>query len=156
MIHHISISANDPLRAAHVLAEIIGGQVVPAPPEFPEDSRFVLSMDDHGTMIEVVPYGTELRPGDDGGEFIPSSSESPYVACHAFVSVVGSSERILQIGEREGWLTRLCNRGPFELIECWIENRQLIEFATPEMTQQYVNFSTNPETLRDFTAQFQN
>ncbi|MFN7928420.1 MAG: hypothetical protein U0Y68_10820 [Blastocatellia bacterium] len=55
---------------------------------------------------------------------------------------------MLQIGEREGWLTRICDRGPFDLIECWIENRQLLEFATPEMTAKYVGLLTNPQAMQ--------
>lgn len=44
----------------------------------------------------------------------------------------------------------VCNRGPFELIECWIENRQLIEFTTPEMTSQYLwLFSSSERNLND-------
>ncbi len=59
-----------------------------------------------------------------------------------------STDELLAIGARAGWLTRLCERGPFALIECWIENRQLIEFATPEMAAQYLNLFTNPTALR--------
>jgi hypothetical protein len=149
MIHHISLSAKNPQHVASVLAEIAGGQVVPAPPNFPEGSRFVFTGDEHGTLIETLPYKTEMRPDEvEAGFHTDKEHNSPYVAMHAYISVPASREQILQIGKRENWLTRVCDRGPFELIECWIENRQLIEFATPEMKTQYVNLLTNPNALK--------
>jgi len=42
------------------------------------------------------------------------------------------------------------------VIECWIENRQMIEFATPEMTRQYVNLFTDIEALRALLEQMRN
>jgi hypothetical protein len=155
MIHHISIAVRNPLRVAGVLAEILEGQVLSAPPNFPKDSRVVFPGDEHGTLIEALPYGTELRP-DDGPEACMRAGVEPnssFVAIHAYISVNISAEQLLHIGAREGWLTRRCNRGPFELIEFWIENRLMIEFATPEMSAQYVGFLTNPEALRAAMAE---
>jgi hypothetical protein len=118
MIHHISLSAKNPLHVA-------------------------------GTLFETLPYETEMRPDEtEAGFHTDKASNSPYVAMHAYISVPASREQILQIGKRENWLTRVCDRGPFELIECWIENRQLIEFATPEMKEQYVNLLTNPNAMK--------
>jgi hypothetical protein len=53
MIHHISIAVRNPLRVADVLAEILEGQVLPAPPNFPKGSRIVFPGDEHGTLIEA-------------------------------------------------------------------------------------------------------
>jgi len=154
MIHHISIAVKDPLRVADVLAEILEGQVLSAPPNFPKDSRVVFPGDEHGTLIEVLPYGTELRPGDtEAGLRAGVEPNSSFVAIHAYISVNISAEQLLRIGAREGWLTRRCNRGPFELIEFWIENRLLIEFAPPEMSAQYVGLMTNPEALQAAMAE---
>lgn len=147
MIHHISLDAKNPKHVATVLAEIIGGQVVPAPPNFRPDSWFVLTGDQHGTLLEVLPLGTELQPDDDEAGFHQGAS-APYVPAHAYISVQVSAETLLQIGAREGWLARYCDRGPFDLIEVWLENRQLIEFATPEMTAKYVSLLTNPQAMQ--------
>jgi hypothetical protein len=154
MIHHISIAVRNPLRVADVLAEIMVGQVLSAPPNFPKDSRIVFPGDEHGTLIEVLPYGTELRPDDsEAGMRAGAEPNSSFVANHAYISVNISAEQLLRIGDRERWLTRCCNRGPFELIEFWIENSLLIEFATPEMSAQYVGFLTNPEALQAAMAE---
>ena len=154
MIHHISIAVRNPLRVADVLAEILEGQVLSAPPNFPKDSRVVFPGDEHGTLIEVLPYGTELRPDDsEAGMRAGVEPNSSFVATHAYISVNISAEQLLRIGDRERWLTRLCNRGPFELIEFWIENWLLIEFAPPEMSAQYVSLLTNPEALQAAIAE---
>jgi hypothetical protein len=154
MIHHISIAVRNPQCVAGVLAEILEGQNVSAPPNFPEGSRVVFPGDEHGTLIEVLPYGTELHPDDaEAGWRAGVEPNSSFIAIHAYISVKISAEQLQRIGAREGWLTRRCHHGPFELIEFWIENRLLIEFATPEMSAQYVSLLTNPEALRAVIAE---
>ncbi|HEX4950319.1 MAG TPA: hypothetical protein VFZ34_26880 [Blastocatellia bacterium] len=147
MIHHISLDAKNPKHVATVLAEIIGGQVVPAPPNFRPDSWFVLTGDEHGTLVEVLPLGTEICP-DNGEAGFRAGAGAPYVATHAYISVKTSVDTLLQIGEREGWLARVCDRGPFDLVEVWFENRQMIEFAPPEMSAKYLALLTNPRALQ--------
>ena len=105
-------------------------------------------------MIEVLPYGTELRPDNPEADFHTDvEPNSSFVATHAYISVNITGDQLLRIGEREGWLTRPCDRGLFELFECWIENRLMIEFETPELTAQYVGFMTNPEALQAALAE---
>ncbi|MFN7928421.1 MAG: hypothetical protein U0Y68_10825 [Blastocatellia bacterium] len=88
MIHHISLDAKKPKHVATVLAEIMGGQVVPAPPNFRPDSWFLLTGDQYGTMIEVLPLGTELQP-DDGEAGFHAGASAAYLSAHAYVSVTG-------------------------------------------------------------------
>lgn len=149
MIHHISLEANNPKHVATVLAEIIGGQAIIAPPNFPLGSQFVLSGDQHGTMFEVMPRGTDLRPDESEVGFHQAATpRSTYSGAHAYISVNATCEKITAIGAREGWLTRRCNRGPFELMECWVENQLMLELAPPPMLDQYLNFLTNPEMMQ--------
>src|SRR5262245_66452760 len=94
MIHHISIAVRNPLHVAGVLAEILEGQVLSAPPNFPKDSRIVFPGDEHGTLIEVLPYGTELRPDEsEAGMRAGAEPNSSFVANHAYISVNRSEER---------------------------------------------------------------
>jgi hypothetical protein len=153
MIHHISLEANNPKHLANVLAEILGGKAFPAPPNFPPGSQFVLTGDEHGTMIELLPQSTELRPDEieAGFHVTQGHADQPlamYGGTHAYISVNATVEHLQQIGAREGWLTRVCNRGPFELVECWVENRLLLELATPAMREQYVNLMSNPQAVK--------
>ncbi len=149
MIHHISLDAKNPKNVATVLSEIIGGQVVPAPPNFRPDSWFVIAGDDHGTMVEVLPAGTEMRPDDgEAGFYAGETPVAAYGATHAYISVNVSARQLLKIGQREGWVTHICDRGPFDLVEFWIENRQMIEFAPPEMSAKYLHLMTNPQVMQ--------
>ena len=59
MIHHLSIAAQDPKRAADTLAELMGGTAVPFPPN--PGSFFALQLDEHGSGVEVYPAGTRRR-----------------------------------------------------------------------------------------------
>jgi hypothetical protein len=50
-----------------------------------------------------------------------------------------------RIGEREGWRTKYFGRGApgqkpfFHVIEFWVENRIMIEVATPDMVAEYTD-----------------
>lgn len=149
MIHHVSLEANNPKHVANVLAEILGGQAFPAPPNFPAGSQFVLTGDEHGTMVEVVPRGTELWPDEpEAGFHLDGVPPTVFNGTHAYISVEAAPERLMEIGAREGWLTRCCDRGPFELVELWVENRLLIELAPPAMRDQYVRLMSNPQAVK--------
>lgn len=148
MIHHISIAVRDPQHVAEVLAELWQGQVAPFPPN--PGSYVVLSLDRHGTMVEVYPLGTEMQPGADQVAFVSGSSASPYSATHAAVSVPVSREDIERIAAREGWRALACNRdGLFSLVELWIENHLLMELLPPDCAEEYLRFM-QPESLAAF------
>ncbi len=156
MIHHISIAVRNPIHVAGVLGELMDAQVMHAPPNFPKGSRFVLSGDEHGTLLEVLPYATQFRPDEpEAGLHTDVEPNSSFVATHAYISIDIDEEEIMRIGEREGWLTRRCNRGPFELVEFWIENRLMIEFATQEMRSGYVGLFSDLEAVRAAMAELQ-
>ena len=44
---------------------------------------------------------------------------------------------ILAIAEREGWRALRLPRGPFDVIELWIENTVMLELMTPDMAAAY-------------------
>ncbi|MBD2678269.1 MULTISPECIES: hypothetical protein [Nostoc] len=140
MIHHISIAANNPRHVAEVLAKLLGGKVAPFTPH--PGSYVAVAMDEQGTLIEVYPLGTELIPGDGEQQvkFRENKNSSQFDAVHAAVSVPVSQKEIEEIGASEGWRVLHCNRGKFEVIEFWIENRLMIELLSPEIVSQYLNF----------------
>jgi len=149
MIHHVSIPAREPQRVAEVLAELMNGRCVPFSPL--EGAFMAMSGDEHGSMIEVYPEGATLEiPRDDQqvvfGEHAPPSAW-PF---HLLLSVPRSVEEIEQIGARAGWRTKLFGRGIpgekplFRVIEFWIENRLMIEVASPEMTEEYAACMNSP------------
>ena len=146
MIHHISIAAENPQHVAEVLAELWQGQMAPFPPH--PGSYMVLALDEHGTMIEVYPAGTEMHPGIKEANFIQAAHSSGYSATHAAVSIPASQVEIERVAVREGWCARRCNRDDFfEVIEFWIENRVLIELLTPAIAPKYLSFM-QPQNLK--------
>ncbi|MBF2001843.1 MAG: hypothetical protein IGS38_14095 [Synechococcales cyanobacterium M58_A2018_015] len=149
MIYHISISAYNPKHVAEVIAQLWQGQVIPFPNH--PGSYIALAFDLYGTMIEVLPKGTELRPGKTEGyvQFAEATAQqSPYSATHAAISVPLSEAEIRAIGEREGWQVNRCNRaGFFEIIEFWLENQLMLELLPPEFAARYLAF-TEPHALK--------
>ncbi len=138
MIHHLSISAQEPSRVASVLAAIMGGTAFPFPPH--PGSYIALCADAHSTAIEVYPLETVMIPGEGNEEVrFVAAPPSPFVPTHAAVSVPMDEAGIQAMALREGWRAVTCDRGNiFQVVEFWVENRVLIEFLTPEMARSYL------------------
>jgi catechol 2,3-dioxygenase-like lactoylglutathione lyase family enzyme len=144
MIHHLSIAARDPQHTAEVLAEIMGGRAVPFPPN--PGSFFALQLDEHGSGVEVYPAGTELRPGGDvGGGFVKKEPRQ-FAPTHFALSVTTDAAKVKAVAEREGWHCFDCNRGPFHVIEVWLENQFMVEVLPPEYAAEYLAF-TDPAKI---------
>jgi hypothetical protein len=139
MIHHLSIAARDPKKAAGVLAELMGGKAVPFPPN--PGSFFALQLDDHGSGVEVYPAGTELEPnGATGGSFVKHPKDRGYGSTHFALSVPTDGKKVEEIAKRAGWKSFDCNRGPFHVIEVWVENRLMLEVVPADMIQVYESY----------------
>ena len=153
MIHHVSISARDPRHVADVLAELMRGRAYPFPGGV-ADSFMAVSGDDHGTMIEVYPETVTLEPGTGDSQVIPGKTPGTpgYAPFHILLSVPLDQAEVQRIGDREGWRTRLFGRGApgqkpfFHIMEVWVENRLMIECATPDMVEDYLRL-IRPEAL---------
>jgi hypothetical protein len=140
MIHHLSIAARDAQRVAGALAEFMGGVAVPFPPN--PGSFFALQLDEHGSGVEVYPAGTELRPGgDNGGGFARRPEAGGFGPTHFALSVKAGAEAVEAIARREGWHCFHCNRGPFHVIEVWVENETMVEVLPPEYAAEYLAFT---------------
>ena len=146
MIHHLSIAARDPKHSAEVLAEIMGGKAVPFPPN--PGSFFALQLDDHGSGVEVYPAGTQLQPaGEEGGNFVRKPRKGRgFGATHFALSVAADAGKVKQIAERAGWHCVTCNRGPFHVIEVWVENDTMVEVLPPDFAAEYLAW-TRPDTV---------
>ena len=145
MIHHLSIAARDPKQAAGVLAELMGGTAVPFPPN--PGSFFALQLDDHGSGVEVYPAGTELQPGGTtGGNFVRKDARG-YGSTHFALSVATDAAAVKDIAGRAGWQCFDCNRGPFHVIEVWVENETMVEILPPEYAAEYLAF-TRPDKVK--------
>ena len=150
MIHHLSIAARDPKHAAGVLAELMGGTAVPFPPN--PGSFFALQLDDHGSGVEVYPAGTELEPnGNTGGTFVKRPARG-YGSTHFALSVATDAKKVEDIARRAGWDCFVCNRGPFHVIEVWVENQTMVEILPPDFAGEYLAFTRPDKVLAAMAA----
>lgn len=151
MIHHISIPAKDPLQVAQVLTELFDNSYCAPFPSHP-GSYITFAADEYGTLIEVYPLRTEMIPGEtDKAIQYQQNHLSRFIATHAAISVPINQTQIEEIAQREGWRCLRCSRGVFEVIEFWLENTVLLELATPELAQQYLEALT-PVKLAEYFA----
>ena len=146
MFHQISIAAENPFRVAKVMAELTGGQFFECP--ITPGAYRVTFQDEYGSGLEVLPKDTVWTPGVSEAE-TQARELSRFSATRAALSVAMSQEAIEAIGAREGWLVRWCNRGPFRIMELWIENNFLLELLTHDMTADYIN-AMKPEAYASF------
>ena len=135
MIFHASIPADEPERVARVIAELWRCEYFP----FVIPGTYVVIADDErGSEIEVSPRGMEGVPGESEVDFQMNASPSAYNEVHLNLATRLSREEIEQIGRREGWTARICDRGgQFRVIEFWLENKFMLELMTPEELERY-------------------
>ena len=145
MIHHVSIPAREPRHVAEVLAELMGGKCHPFGPL--EGAFMATSGDAHGTMIEVYPERAtlDIPANDDQVVFGENATPPATWPFHVLLSVEKERQEIEAIGAREGWRAKTFGRGMqgrkpfFHVIEFWVENRIMIEVATPDMVAEYTD-----------------
>ena len=152
MIHHLSIPAREPEHVAKVLAELMKGTCIPFGPL---DGAFMaVSGDANGTMFEVYPERATLKIPAHDDQVVFADNPAPPQAWpfHVFLSVPREADEVERIGAREGWRAKVFGRGMqgrkpfFHVIEFWLENRLLIEVATPVMVQEYLEFLDGIQT----------
>lgn len=140
MLYHLSLNAHDTDLVAGALAELLGGTVVPSPsPPFDPASRFVCAWDERGTMVEIGPWGVTWQPdSQEQSEVVAIGGmpESNYF--HGLLLARLPVEGILAVARRHGWRAALVDNGPFKVVNVWLENRQLVEFTTPELLPDYL------------------
>ena len=132
---HLSISANDPQNVATFLAEVMGGAAMPFPP-FP-DCWIAFAAEDDGTAIEIYPTTHVLEDGPDQISCEIKERDATSTFVHAAVGSQLKRSKIMALALAKGWTSRICNRGPFDCVEVWLENRLLLELLDAEMQKDY-------------------
>src|SRR5436190_9211926 len=153
MIHHLSIAAENPERAARVIAALWRGEAHPFPP-VAKGSWVAMAGDARNTTIEVYPLGAELYPvdGDADSEARMNPQPRSHTPTHAAIASPLSQPQIEAIAAEHGWVTKYRKRGGiFGVIEFWIEDSVLLEVLTDEMQEEYVTRAT-PAALRAMLA----
>ena len=54
--------------------------------------------------------------------------------------------KVAEIAKQAGWQCFDCNRGPFHVIEVWVENETMVEILPPEYAAEYLAF-TRPDKI---------
>jgi hypothetical protein len=138
MLFHISMAAERPEQAARLIAELWGGRTYPFPP-VAEGSWIAMAGDERGSAIEVYPLGTELHEGEGEAPVQPMAGRrSPNGPVHVAIATALGADEVKSIARRYGAPAKVCDRGPFHVIEVWVEGCFLIEVLTPEMQAEYV------------------
>lgn len=137
---HVSINAGEPQRVADFLAGIMGGRALPFPP-FP-DSWIAFSGADDGTAIEVYPLTHVLTFGADAIACETRDRDDRPGFAHVALRCALDREEVRARGDAQGWVTRICDRGPFACVEIWLENRLLVEVLDPQMQKDYARGMT--------------
>ena len=57
-----------------------------------------------------------------------------------------------QIAQRAGWECFRCNRGPFHVMEVWVENETMVEILPPGFASEYLAFTRPDKVLAAMLA----
>jgi hypothetical protein len=137
MLFHISMAAERPQRVARLIAELWGGRAYPFP-AVADGSWIAMAGDERGSAIEVYPIGTELHEGAGGaGARSRAGRPSRNGPVHAAIATELGMGDVKGIARRFGAPAKVCSRGPFRVIEIWVEGCFMIEVLTPEMQAEY-------------------
>ncbi len=132
---HLSINADAPQEVATFLAQVMGGVALPFPP-FP-DCWIAFAKQDDGTAIEVYPTTHVLEAGAEQISCEIKTRDAGSTFVHAALCATLDRSEIISLAAERDWIARICNRGPFECVEVWLENRLLVELLDREMQKDY-------------------
>lgn len=118
-----------PSAWAAFLAPVPGGEALPVPP-FPEP-WIAFAGHDEGTAIEVYPLTPRLKTGPEPIACKTGVPDDSPTFAHLAVRSALDRHEIADLGTAETWVTRICNRGPFDCGEVWPESGLLVEASSP-------------------------
>jgi hypothetical protein len=143
MIFHISISADDPRATAEFFAALWQGRAYPFPP-FGHGSWIAMAGDARNSAIEVYPRGTEMHHGGADAPDVQQGLGAPLreLPNHAAIASPLAAEQVIALAAEAGHPARICDRGPFHVIEVWIDGCTMFEVLPPDMQAQYLGAMT--------------
>lgn len=139
MLLHVSVESDDPRRLAAAVAELWAGEAFPYPVAS-DEGWMAIAGDDRGSMLEILPRGTELRVGPGDGDAIGvTGPPRRHGGTHLALETVLGDSAVMAVGVREGWQMKRGRRGngAFWVIEAWVDGCLLLELVTPAMQRAY-------------------
>jgi len=148
VIAHVSIPADDPKKAAEVLAEIMSGEAVRFPPGGPDS--WMAWAGDGEVEIEITRRGLTIARGEHEAEWRSDGGERRLSDVHIALCVQRPAAEVIEIAKRAGWPARPCVRGGdiFGLTEVWVEGAFMVEVLDPAQTARYRERITLPNWKR--------
>jgi hypothetical protein len=140
MILHASLTVAAPRPAAEALALLMGGEAHPYP-EFGE-AWLAMAGDAHGTLVELLERGTEFHYAPGRAVEHRRGPDARQSGCHILIETPHDETRVLAIAEQYRCRAHRTRHGPLDIIEFWIEDRVLVEVATPSMATAYRRLAT--------------
>jgi hypothetical protein len=150
-IAHASIPADDPKRAAAVLAEIMGGEAVRFPPAGAES--WMAWSGDGSVELEISPRGLAVTCGKEQAEWQSDGVARRLSEVHIALCVDRPASEVMAIAKNAGWPARHCERGGgfFSLTEVWVEGAFMIEVLDPVQTRRSQEVMTRENWKRFLT-----
>ena len=84
---------------------------------------------------------------DVGGSFV-KRAERGFGSTHFALSVKTDAATVKKLAAETGWQCYDCNRGPFHVIEVWVENHIMVEVLPPEYAAEYLAFTDRNKVVR--------
>ena len=139
MIFHLSIAADDPRATAQFFARLWQGKAYPFPP-FGHGSWVAMAGDARNSAIEIYPRGTEMHHGGPEAYDVQLGIGAPVreQPNHAAIGSPLASDAVLALAEEAGYPARICDRGPFHVVEVWIDGCFMVEVLPPDYQAQYL------------------
>ncbi|MET0657368.1 MAG: hypothetical protein ABW110_04320 [Steroidobacteraceae bacterium] len=145
MIFHAALPADEPERAARVVAKMLGGEAMPFPPG-PES--WMAWSADGSIELEFTPRGREIVRGDTELEYRVAERHSRASDWHIALGTVVAADEIVRLATEAGWPARICHRATFfRCVEVWVEGAAALEILDPSMQAEY-RASMTPENWK--------
>ena len=98
------------------------------------------------------PAPSLSRTASTGGTFVKQPQHRGYGSTHFALSVQTDGDKVEAIAAEAGWQCFRCNRGPFHVIEVWVENETMVEILPPDFAAEYLAFTRPDKVLAAMEA----
>lgn len=155
MIAHFSMPARDPQTTARFFARIIDGEAMPFP--VVAGGWIAIARNGSGTSVELAPETAAIEYGGGNGvppRYEPGLRAAPTepTAIHFALTTQLSIDEVIALAGEQGWPAEHLDRGPFDLVEIWVDGRQMIEVLPPECAARYLAFARPEVAVPAFAA----
>ena len=132
-IKHLSITAQNPERAAKILAKLTDGLAYPFPSRTMEGAWVCAWDKQAGELIEFIPNNYLLCPGKHAAEYTLREEAQNFNSTHFMLETEQSLDHLKSVAEEYELHHRFRPRLGGPLYEVWIEAQILVEFVSDEI-----------------------